>query len=163
MLLAGLTLAIVAGVGSVSAADPSPAPSYDTLGARVGGYVIVDESNDLSVINLGTVTTTFEAEAPGGWTIAPHNLTLAPQQEGHFTVGGRGDAGTIAVLGYATDGLVGTENTAIRFGAITVMQSRPADYTQAITTALWVVLLLAGIAFLMWRIKPWRLRLVRAA
>ena len=159
-ILAALAI-VTAGAASARAADPSAAPN--TLGARVQSIVVVAESPDLTVTNLGSVPETFSFAAPDGWTVAPTTIALDPGTTGKVTLTGQGDPGKVIVTATSTGAVTsGTDRSAIQFAA-TVMATRPFDPWRYIPTIGTALLLLAGAGFLTYRIKPWNLRLTRAA
>lgn len=149
-------IAVLAVPGTVAAAD--------TLGASVSAEVVTSESPLVNVLCLSTVPTTFYAEAPTGWTITPSNLTLEPGASGTFTVSGNGDPGNLVILGKPTTAASGNVTTAIRFGTIKLMSTRPAQPFDPSSLLLGLgvaLLLLAGLLSLLWRVKPWRYRFYR--
>lgn len=158
---ASLTLSLSLGVGVAVAADPTSAPN--TLGATVSGYVILDESPTVLVRNEGSVLTTFTATVPDGWAFEPVSMLLEPGESGRFTLSGTGDAGNMVILGRST-GLIasGGDTSAIQFGSIALMQTRPFDPSRYYGTALLVALILTGTGLVLRRTKPWQYRLTRA-
>lgn len=150
---------LLGAAGAVRAAEPTPLP--DTMGASVSAIVIADESPSLHVTNRGSVETTFTATVPDGWGITPASITLTPGQEGVLTLTGRGDAGLATVYGAQTHPRTG-DATAIRFGAIRVMQTRPFDPMRYLPTVLYALLALGVVLLVLRRVRPWQYRLTRA-
>lgn len=158
--LAALSL-VLGAVGPVAAATPEPTALPDTLGASVSAIVIADEDPSFHIVNRGAVPMTFTATAPDGWGVTPASIELVPGAEGVITLTGSGDEGMATVYGAQTHPASG-DATAIRFGSIRVMQTRPFDptrYLPGVLVAL-VVLTIVGVSLRRWR--PWQLRLTRA-
>jgi len=159
-----LCLATVAGlglaaVGGVRAADPfSPAPN--TLGAEVSAAVVADADPTAYVVNRGSVVMTFRAIAPAGWTVSPSDLTLRPGERGTFALSGAGDAGLMTITG-AMVRPAGGDATAIRFGQIAVMQTRPFDPSRYLPGIGLGLLLAAGAVIALRRVRPWEYRIHR--
>lgn len=159
-ILAALSIALGA-VGLVSAADdPYGSPMPGTLGASVSAIVIADEDPAFHIVNRGAVRMTFDATAPDGWGVSPASIELDPGAEGVINLTGSGDAGLATVYGRATVPSAG-DATAIRFGSIQVMQTRPFDPTRYFPMIGGSIVALALLILAARRFRPWELRVAR--
>ena len=152
---------VLAAVGTVAAADPSLVPGPGTLGAEVSAAVIADERPTAYVTNRGSVETTFRMDVPDGWHVEP-TIVLQPGEQGTFHVTGSGDAGDAVILGTPT-AKAGADSTAIRFGKIALLATRPFDPSRLLGPLLTALAVIAAIAFLLRRFRPWQWRLTRVA
>jgi len=155
--LAALSLGLGT-AGTVAAVDPTAQPG--TLGASVSAVVIADENPTFHIINRGAVRMTFDVSVPDGWGVSPTSVELDPNAEGVINLTGEGDSGMATVYGRATVPAAG-DSTAIRFGAIRVMQSRPFDLTRYLPGILAVLGLAAVAVLALRRVRPWELRVMR--
>lgn len=155
--LLALASVALARAGAVHAADP-----IDTIGITVDpGTVDIDAGRTVSITNRGTVAMDFTFDLPDGWTVEPTRIDALPAGEtAQVSIGGYGASGRMTVSGTASRP-AGTSGFSDR--STIEMSVRIAGGNVLLDAAPFALggLALVAVALIVWRTKPWQLRLSR--
>lgn len=149
-----------AGAATALATDPSP-PAL--LGANIQSTVYMDQGGELMVINEATIPEEFRFKPAAGWHVTPASVQLKPDAYTSVVVSGDGqDGAPVQIFVAAANPHVapGEQASQLLLTAHVFLET-PFDAWKLVERAIPFVALALLIAWLIWRFKPWQLRLTR--
>lgn len=155
-------VAAFASVGAATALAGSPSPPA-LLGANVQSKVYLDQGGELQIVNQATVSEEFRFQPSADWHVAPSSLQLVPNARATVVVTGDGqDGAPIRILVAAADPQVGPGEQQSQLALTAhVFHATPLDPWTPVKRAFPYIALAVLIAWLLWRLKPWQLRLAK--
>jgi len=145
----------------IVAATPAVARADDQLGFAVQSRVYVDQSRDLLMVNNSTIDVSVSVTPTGGWGVDRTTLRLMPGEHAIILVTGNGDDGArIELVATSADRPDGGLPTAIALAA-SVYHEAPFDLGRFVGGLIPYLAIAAGAGWLLWRLKPWQIRLTR--
>jgi len=150
-----------AGAAGVRAAGPG---ADDTIGLRVQSRVYLSEGGGMIVVNDSTIPALVSFDPEPGWSVEPAEAVMQPGERMVAVVTGDGQDGAgIDVRASAASGPAPGTVGSVALLTARVYHEAPFDPAGLLgAVAPWAALaILAGLV--LWRTKPWTLRLTRAA
>lgn len=155
LVVASLVALASAGAAGVRAAGT------DTIGATVQTRVYIEDSRALSVRNSSTLTTRFTFNADGGWIVEPQTVEVEPDEVATVHVLGDGEDGaSVTVTVEAVQRDATGDHSILAFTSL-VYHEAPFDLGRFVGGLIPYLAIAAGAGWLLWRLKPWQIRLTR--
>jgi hypothetical protein len=157
LVVASLVALASAGATSVRAAEG------DELGATIQSRVYVDDGGAMIVWNQSSVPARFTFEPAPGWAVEPPAVNLEPDEQKTVSVTGDGEDGAgidVRVMAVAAPppGVSASEIVLTS----RVFYEAPVDWARLAGQVLLALAAAVVVLWLLWRLKPWQLRLTRA-